>query len=155
MDAVVEYVVDYLKWFASNFQNNALHMFDGWNWKRWIRLVAILGAYLLFRPYMEKWASKLQGKEHEKDVDFYEEATKKGKLSPNTLRGGLAAEEESEEDAETSATDWGKKARKRQRQMERKKLEAEEKKRLDAEGDAEDKDIREYLVDYVEGEDGW
>ena len=154
MDAVVEYVVDYLKWFASNFQNNALHMFDGWNWKRWIRLVAILGAYLLFRPYMEKWASKLQGKEHEKDVDFYEEATK-GKLSPNTLRGGPAAEEESEEDAETSATDWGKKARKRQRQMERKKLEAEEKKRLDAEGDAEDKDIREYLVDYVEGEDGW
>jgi hypothetical protein len=154
MDAVVEYVVDYLKWFASNFQNNALHMFDGWNWKRWIRLVAILGAYLLFRPYMEKWASKLQGKEHEKDVDFYEEATK-GKLSPNTLRGGPVAEEESEEEAETSATDWGKKARKRQRQMERRKLEAEEKKRLDAEGDAEDKDIREYLVDYVEGEDGW
>ena len=50
---------------------------------------------------------------------------------------------------------WGKKAKKRQRQVVKKLLEQQEEQLRQAQGDEEDKDIMEHLVDYEEGKDGW
>ncbi len=144
-------------------------MWDDMTLLKYIRLVAIVGAYALLRPYLMKWGEKLQAKEHEKELDPYEMATAdakdKGKLSPNDLRGvgvtgvgGKVVElEDSESEEETTGTDvkWGKKARKRQRAVVKKILADEEEVRRQLQEDDEDKDIQEYLVDYTPGEDGW
>lgn len=105
-----------------------------------------------------KLGGKLQTKEHEKDIDHdqlgvsKDGTSKAAKISPNSLRGQVEVPEDSdsEEDGEAttgSEVSWGKKARRRQRKMIKMLLEKEEQMRLDAQGDEEDKDIEEFLVD--------
>ena len=153
--AVWQWVVDIIK--------NVGGASDGMTLLKWIRMIAIVGGYLLLRPYIEKGAAKWMGSEHEKELDPAEMAKangKKAKISPNSLRGQVEipddTDEEEEEEGQATGADWGKKARKRQRTVLRKILEAEEK--LLQEDD--DDDIKEFLesdalVDYKEGEDGW
>ncbi|KAE9373999.1 DUF1531-domain-containing protein [Stipitochalara longipes BDJ] len=159
-------VIAQLNTWYNNFTRNAVHMWDDMTMLKYIRLVAIVGAYALLRPYIMKWGEKLQAKEHEKELDPYELATadakEKGKISPNQLRGagGKVVElgdSDSEEEAEATAADvkWGKKARKRQRAVIKKVLADEEEVRRQLQEDDEDKDIQEYLVDYTPGQDGW
>ncbi|RYP64361.1 hypothetical protein DL771_008806 [Monosporascus sp. 5C6A] len=115
--------------------------------KQWIRLVIIVGAYCLLRPYVLKMASKHQQREMER-----EEQRAQAEITPNQLRGQTVdIPEDSDDDYEdgqtqTTAADWGKKARKRQRNMIKKLLDAEEKRLQQLQEDEEDKDIEEYLV---------
>jgi len=174
MDQVIEFgemIVNQLLTWYNNFTRNAIHMWDDMTLLKYIRLVAIVGAYALLRPYMMKWGEKIQAKQHEKELDPYEIATAdakakgKGMVSPNDLRGvsltgagGKVVElEDSQSEEETTGADvkWGKKARKRQRTVVKKILADQEEVRRQLQEDDEDKDIQEYLVDYTPGEDGW
>ncbi|KAI0452258.1 DUF1531-domain-containing protein [Xylaria acuta] len=114
--------------------------------QQWIRLVAIVGAYALLRPYIIKLGAKHSAKEFEKAQQDVAE------ISPNELRGELGIPDESDDDdghdgqGETSAADWGKKARKRQRRMIKQLLDAEEQRLQETFDEQEDKDIEEFLV---------
>jgi hypothetical protein len=142
-------LVDSIRIWAENLQRNISDAFYRMTPEKYIRLVAIIGAYALIRPYVVKLGSRFQTKEHEKEVDPTEMAAAAA-ISPNSLRGQVKVPEDSDEDeAESQVTgaDWGKKARKRQRQMVKRILEAEEKQRREQQEDDEDKDIEEFLVD--------
>ncbi|TPX10453.1 uncharacterized protein E0L32_008672 [Thyridium curvatum] len=144
---------------SSRFTNNVTASFSALTLQQWIRLVAIVGAYLLLRPYILKLGARFQMKQLEKEGEESErEAARLAALTPNELRGQnkklvLPDESDSEGDeaegagAGSSATDWGKKARRRQRHMVKKMLEAHEKKLAEEQADEEDKDIQEFLVD--------
>ncbi|KAK8065333.1 hypothetical protein PG997_012080 [Apiospora hydei] len=80
-----------------------------------------------------------------------EESDTQGKISPNEPRGVReeipdASDDEDATTGQASATEWGKKARKRQRTMLKKMIDAEEKRLQDLQDDEEDKDIEQYLV---------
>jgi Protein trafficking PGA2 len=142
-------LMDYIRSWADNFQRNITEAFYGMTPEKYIRLIAIIGAYALIRPYVMKFGSRFQTKEHEKEVDPKEMAAAAA-ISPNSLRGQVQVPEDSDEDeaeAQGTGANWGKKARKRQRQMVKKILEAEEKLRREQQEDDEDKDIEEFLVD--------
>ena len=116
--------------------------------KQWIRLVIVVGAYCLLRPYI----LKAVGKHQSKQLEDASEASK-AEISPNQLRGQIDIPEDSDEEdgeenekAQVSVSDWGKKARKRQRHMIKKLLDAEEKRLQDLQDDEEDKEIEQYLV---------
>lgn len=158
MDAL-QAVIDLFTIWGNNFKRNLFGMWTGMDATRWFRLVAVVGVYMVFRNFIVKKAEAKQAREHAKAME--PEIT--GKVTANALRAGttgkkVSFEESSEEgDDETKATgmEWGKKAKKRQKQLEKKQLEAEELKRRAEEGDAEDKDIMDLLVDYEKGKDGW
>lgn len=142
-------IVNLLATGLSNFKNNlaaTYSNFISWAPEKYIRLIAVVGAYILLRPYIIKFGSRMQTKEHEKEVDADEMAAAAA-ISPNSLRGHVQVPDDSDEDEEkTTGADWGKKARKRQRQMVKRVLEAEEKLRREQEEDEEDKDIEQFLV---------
>lgn len=155
-----------MQW-GHNFYNNSINMFEGMTIIKYIRLIAIVGAYIMIRPYIMKLGEKLQTKQHEKELDPDEmaEMEKQAKLSPNYLRGAggknVSFDESGDEDGEGEGkatggdVKWGKKAKRRQRHTIEKLLEEKEKALYDAQGEEDDKDILEYLVDYEEGKDGW
>jgi hypothetical protein len=159
----IEFIASWLKYFYTNFTRNAVALWSDTTAKQWIRVIVIVGAYLLLRPYLEKLGAKMQSLQHEKELDPAEMGG--AAISANQLRGGKLKSakgvpvelKDSDEEAEAEGTgaNWGKKARKRQRQQIKKVLEHDEKLRLEAQGDEDDKDIMEYLVDYEEGEEGW
>ena len=128
------------------FITNMSASFTMMDTKKWIRLVMIVGTYLLVRPYFLKWAGKRQEQGMEKAEGD------EGKISANELRGQVDIPEDSDDegapegDGATTASDWGKKARKRQRNMLRKMIDAEEKRLQDLQDDEEDKDIEQYLT---------
>jgi len=141
---------------VDNFKRNA-SSFGSMSLKEWVRIITIVGAYLLLRPYLAKWGAKLQESQHEKEVDPAEMAAAKAEraaINANSLRGQveLPVESDSEEEAaaegRASGASWGKKARRRQRAMIRRIIEADEKLRREAEefDDDEDKDIEQYLT---------
>ncbi|KAI0897807.1 DUF1531-domain-containing protein [Annulohypoxylon nitens] len=129
------------------FSHNVTESFSSMTPKQWIRLVIIVGAYALLRPYIIKMGAKHQEKQLEKQ--FKEEEERQAQISPNQLRGEIGIPDESDDDdeqGETTASDWGKKARKRQRNVLKKMLDAEEKRLQELQEDEEDKDIEQYLV---------
>lgn len=79
------------------------------------------------------------------------ESAETAKISPNELRGRVQIPEDSDSEDETATgqstgPDWGKKARRRQRDMIKKLLEAEERRLQESKEEEEDKDIEEFLV---------
>ncbi|KAK3359838.1 protein trafficking Pga2 [Lasiosphaeria hispida] len=126
--------------------------------EKWIRLVIIAGAYALLRPYIIKLGGRAQMNLHEQEAA--EEVLSPGKkaaISPNELRGRVQLPEDSDSDEDddegtgtatghSSAADWGKKARRRQRDMIKRLLDAEEKRLQETKDEEEDKDIEEFLV---------
>ncbi|XXH00165.1 hypothetical protein Hte_006507 [Hypoxylon texense] len=131
------------------FSNNISESFTTMTPQQWIRLVIIVGAYALVRPYIIKHGARFQERQLDKHYEKERlEKEKQAEISPNQLRGQVDIPEDSDEDeqAETTATDWGKKARKRQRNMIKKILDEEEKKLQQLQEDEEDKDIEQYLV---------
>lgn len=139
--------------FTTNMRNTLNDMSP----EKWIRLVIVVGTYMLIRPYLLKLGGKVQMKQHEKEAAEAEAeaaAKDKAKMSPNEFRGHkIEVPDDSDDDdddaqaqGQTSATDWGKKARRRQRTMVKKIIEAEEKRLQDLQDDDEDKDIEEFLT---------
>ncbi|KAH8821453.1 protein trafficking Pga2 [Xylogone sp. PMI_703] len=150
----IDTIIDIFKWWGNNLSTNLGNTFRDMTTERYIRMIAVVGAYLLLRPYIMKLGAKVQEKEHEKQMATAEAeaegaAKGKAKISPNALRGGKVEEEEDsdeEEDTETTGANWGKKARKRQRNFVKKVLNAEEQRLKEIE-DALDDDIKELLED--------
>jgi len=137
------------KTWAGNLKRNATLSITTMEMENWIRVIAILGAYILLRPYLMKLAEKTMTKNHEKEVDPAEVAAADAKVSPNSLRGLVKVQEDTDDEAETkdaSGADWGKKARRRQRQMVKKIIDEEEKIRREFEELDDDKDIEQYLT---------
>jgi len=104
---------------------------------------------MLLRPYVIKLGSKAQMRTHERESA--EEVDIKAPISPNELRGRVQLPEDSDSDeeattAKASGADWGKKARKRQRDMIKKLLDAEERRLQESKEEEEDKDIEEFLM---------
>ncbi|KAF3936980.1 hypothetical protein ABW19_dt0208787 [Dactylella cylindrospora] len=112
----------------------------------YIRLVAILGGYLLLRPYLQKLGAKYQERDHARAVDENEESS----MAATGVKARVVAGEGDEDEVEESSDDeevvsWGKKQRVQQRKERiRKKREIEEKL---AKEDDDDKDIQEFLHD--------
>ncbi|KAI9828108.1 MAG: hypothetical protein M1832_003635 [Thelocarpon impressellum] len=115
-----------------------------------IRIIIIGGGYCLLRPYLIKLGGRFQARDHEREVDA-SELSSGAAVSPNSLRGrvGVPGEDEDdgdeEEEAEGSGVDWGRAARKRQRAVLRKLLDAEERARQEEAEGIEDRDIEEFL----------
>lgn len=146
-------IVDILKFWGNNLRTNFRNMFLNTSTEQYLQLVIIVGAYLLIRPYLLKYAEKTQAKQYEKELKNGESNTAKAKISPNSLRGKVEVPDDTDEedDNETSGANWGKKARRRQRKYVKKIL-SEEEQRLEEEDrlakeieDALDEDIKELL----------
>lgn len=139
--------VDFVLFYLKNFWRNATHMFDGMEWTRWLRLVAIIGAYVLIRPYLERYAAKYQEKQYakiDKDHDI-KEAQARAAMSANELRGGpRVVEVDEDEAAGTTGADWGKAAKKKQKQT--KKVAAEKAKQEEDEDSWSDPDVSDLLT---------
>jgi hypothetical protein len=148
---MADFIINMVSAGAHNLYRNATHMFDGMDLRNWIRIVAVVGAYLLIRPYFVNLGIKMQKEAHEKAMNEHKaKKEKEAVLSPNAFRGNVKIPEDTDTEEEKSTAadaNWGKKARKRQRQMVRKILEQDEKKRREQQEDDEDKDIQEFLVD--------
>jgi len=126
--------------------------------QQWIRLVVVIGAYALLRPYLLKLAARSQMQAHEAASAGHDYASD-AQISPNQLRGGaskkqnrlgIAVPEDSDGDGgggQTSAADWGTKARRRQREVVKRLLDEHEKRLQDHLEDEEDEDIKEFLVE--------
>ncbi|KAL8727369.1 MAG: hypothetical protein Q9181_005735 [Wetmoreana brouardii] len=77
----------------------------------WLRLILIVAAYLLIRPYLMKLAGRSQMAAHEQAVNTHRTTT------PNTLRGHVEEPDEPEvEEAMASSSSYESKIRRRQRQ---------------------------------------
>jgi hypothetical protein len=106
--------------------------------KRWLRIIVIVAAYLMLRPYIEMFFKKMfekqmdkedaeRKKKREEEEGFLAPGTERAKKNANSLRvGGGAAEDEKEnegsdeeDEAEkikaSGVMDWGRGARKRQK----------------------------------------
>lgn len=128
--------------YGQNASNNVSSAVTNMTVQGWLRLVVVVGGYMLMRPYALKWIAKGTVKRMEEE-DAKEKA--KAKISPNELRGvkqQLESHEEEEEGDGTGA-DWGQRARIRQREVLKQMIEAEERRREEEE---EDKDIQEFLT---------
>ncbi|KAK4228778.1 protein trafficking Pga2 [Podospora fimiseda] len=145
---------------GDRFTTNVQSTFENMSPQKWLRVVIVAGAYMLLRPYLIKLGGKVQMDTHEKEAierEEQERLAQKGKISPNDLRGLMGKVEvpedtDSEEEEEEgnsgvgSGADWGKNARRRQRKMIKKLLEAEEKRLMETKEMEEDKDIEEFLI---------
>ncbi|KAJ4420759.1 hypothetical protein N0V85_000473 [Neurospora sp. IMI 360204] len=137
---------------GDRISNNVMGTFASMTAEKWIRLIIIVGAYALLRPYVIKLGGKAQMKQHEEESA---EAIR-GTISPNELRGQKAmvrlpgedsdSEDDEAQNGESSAADWGKKARRRQRLVVKKLIEAEEDRLRESKEEEEDKDIEEFLL---------
>lgn len=133
-----------------NLVRNTTQAFTEMKPEGYIRLVVIVGAYALIRPYLMKLGAKMQERQHERDAM---EELLPTDIHPNELRTGKkyaipgVEESDDEEETEVKPGQWGKAARVRQRKFIRGKLEEEER-RLQAEQEAEsDKEIEDLLID--------
>jgi hypothetical protein len=114
----------------NNFTNNVSEGFTNASIKDWIRIVMVVGTYLLIRPHIIKLAGKTQERRLEAHKVAEEEAVARAVA--------LAEDTESEEDKKDSR--WGKKAKLRQRKF------LEGKNDEDPEGKSDD-EIQQFLED--------
>ena len=131
--------------FGGNASQNLMEGLSDMSIYNWIRLVMVVGGYMLLRPYVIRVMSGKAVAKMERDDAL---AKAKAELSPNDLRDGKrAAPEDDDEDVhegEGSGADWGQKARTRQRQFLKNMMEAEERRQQEEE---DDKDIADLLED--------
>ncbi len=134
---------------AGNLQRNVEQSVSKMTLNDYIRIIIVLGGYCLLRPYLLQLAGRFQAKDHDRELDP-DEMSSAAAVSPNSLRGQVQVPEDSdgeeeEEEGGSKGTDWGRSARRRQRQLIRKILAAEDKlKAEEAEADS-DKEIEEFL----------
>jgi hypothetical protein len=139
-----------LKEWGTNFTTNTKASLTEMGVKDWIRIIMIVGTYLLIRPQLLKFGANVQAKRHEADAKAME--SNGAEIHPNELRSGKkiaipGVESEDEEEGEVKPGDFGKAARVRQRKFIRKAVEEQERKLADEQAAESDKEIEEYLVD--------
>ncbi|KAM5466676.1 hypothetical protein MauCBS54593_005933 [Microsporum audouinii] len=143
-------VTDMLYTLYSNFTNNISTSVSNLTIQDYIRLVWIIGGYYFLRPYLDKGFRKLLDSgtaKREAEEAAAAETAGKAKMSANALRQGDTAgdsdEEEEDEGESTGVSNWGKSARRKQRNfMKYLEQEAERKRAED-----DDKDIADLLED--------
>ncbi|RAL67660.1 hypothetical protein DID88_008406 [Monilinia fructigena] len=152
---MAEFIVNLLETGVANFYRNATGAFQEMKTmelQKWIRIIAVVGAYLLIRPYFIKLGAKKQEAEYAKArAEHAQKKEKEKHIGANSFRDSVKISEDtdSEDGAKANSSDvkWGGKARKKQRQTIRKILDQEEKLRREQQEDDEDKDIQEFLRD--------
>jgi hypothetical protein len=140
LNAFGKFTAQFLQ-YGANASNNISNAFEAMDTKAWIRLIVIVGGYMLLRPLALKFITKGAVQKME-DEDAKEK--RKAQISPNELRGLAEDEPEIDEEGDGTGADWGQKARVRQRTMLKDLLEAEERRREEEE---DDKDIADLLED--------
>ncbi|KAH6892092.1 trafficking PGA2-domain-containing protein [Thelonectria olida] len=143
LNALGKFVAQFLQ-YGANASNNLSSTFTSLDTKGWLRLIMIVGGYMLLRPYIMKLSTKVAVKKmEEQDAKEKAEAEAKAQISPNELRGIAEQEPELDPEGDGTGADWGQRARVRQRVMLKDMLEAEEQRRLDEESDKELDDLLE------------
>jgi hypothetical protein len=133
-------------WYG-NFTRNTQAGFANMSTKNWIRLVTIVCAYALLRPYLMKIGAHLQAKGLQEEGARMEE--ERAAMDANDLRRGVKVKipgVDSSDDEEENREEWGRKARVRQRKIVKKAMEIHEE-RLTMIGNESDKDIEDLLED--------
>ncbi|PHH64971.1 hypothetical protein CDD81_3608 [Ophiocordyceps australis] len=130
--------------YGHNATNNLHDSFSNMSLQSWIRLTVIVGGYLLLRPYVMKWSSKSAVERMEEDDAKARSKSANVEVTPNELRGIKEQIYAAEDQGDGTSTDWGQKARLRQRQVLKDLLEEEERRRA---AEHEDADIQQYLED--------
>ena len=141
-------ITSHLTTYASNFSRNISNTFDRLTLQDYIRLIIVIGAYSLLRPYLIKLGARFQAKDHEREIDP-DELSSVAAVSPNSLKGKVHVPDDTDsgsEDEGRKRTDWGTKARRRQRKVIKQLLEEDEKRRREEEEAESDKEIEEFLV---------
>ncbi|KAG6041231.1 hypothetical protein E4U41_005514 [Claviceps citrina] len=149
--SMLEQLAARLAEYGSNAKHNISEGFSNMTTQGWIRVVIIAGGYMLLRPYLQQLVTKGALRKMEAD-DRKARAEDDGELphpelTPNEYRGvrdKLYAHEADNDGADGTGSDWGQKARARQRQMLRELLEDDERRRA---AQDEDADIQEFLED--------
>ena len=157
-DQMVDQLADQLSIYASNFKQQLHGAFDRMTPERYVQLFLIVCAYILFRPRLLKIVEWLQGRNLERELDP-NEARGMQRAAKNVVRdprdGSLRERIDVPEDTDSDSggeekpvgTDWGKKARRRQRRVVRTLLEQEEQRKWDEQGADSDKEIEDRLID--------
>ena len=144
---------------ATFLRDRIAHTFNGsldLSSKEWIRMLAVVGAYLLIRPLFIWYGEYLQKKNLAKvanvKTEHYAEKAREGQV--NSLRGAptesKVGELESTGNDDAAATtgleDEGKKIKKRQKKVTRFVMTEEERQRKEVEEDALDEDVSDFMV---------
>lgn len=148
VSTLTTYISHHFTTYAANIRSQVSYSYHRLGAQDYIRLIAIVGAYCLLRPYLLKLGARFQAKDHERELDPDEMASAEA-TSVNSLRGKVHVPEDTDSESDEEGrkgTDWGKKARRRQRRVLRGILEAEEKRRREEEEAESDKEIEEFLV---------
>ncbi|KAJ6438557.1 protein trafficking PGA2 domain-containing protein [Purpureocillium lavendulum] len=134
--------------YGHNATNNLSSSFTSMTTQSWIRLIVIVGGYMLLRPHLMKFVTKGAVKKMEEDdAKAREQDAAQAEMTPNEFRGikeKLMFQAEQDDEGDGTGADWGQKARVRQRQMLKDLLEEEERRRA---AENEDADIQEFLED--------
>ncbi|KAF2839546.1 hypothetical protein M501DRAFT_991576 [Patellaria atrata CBS 101060] len=143
----------------SNFVHQANRTFDTMTAKDYIRLVIIVGVYVLFiRKFLDYLARKYLAQSHKSTEDAHSLTPDgKPKISANDLRDAKgrkvevdleSSDEEGDEEVRVAkGAEWGRNARKRQKRVVKEALRVREERIKEKIGDDEDADIAEFLVD--------
>jgi hypothetical protein len=83
----VDYIFDNLNIAKDRLINNSIASVEGMTAQRWIRIIVIIGGYMLLRPYLLSFAAKKQKAQFEKDADDLGLGDDKAP-NANSLRGG-------------------------------------------------------------------
>ncbi|KAH7122257.1 protein trafficking Pga2 [Dendryphion nanum] len=123
--------------------------------KDYLRMIVIVGAYLLLRPFLVKLGARQQRKVHEREAARTVAEATDAALHPNQLRGGkveIPGLDDSDEEniADVKPANWGRNARVRQRKFVKDTL-AKEEERLRDEQEAESDKELERLLDGLNG----
>ncbi len=149
-DSGTPHLLSLMSTWAGNFQRNTTSAFANMGLKGYIRLVVIIGAYCLLRPYLIKLAARAQAKDLERrqavDESSADPSAKTYKLGGSSSVELPDLDSENDDEPDTMAASWGKNARRRQRTMIKEKL-AEHERRLAEEATESDKEIEQFLID--------
>jgi hypothetical protein len=65
----MDYILDNVGEWKDRFINNSIKSWEEMTINRWIRIIAIVGAYLLVRPYLVNAAAKNQKRKLDKEAE--------------------------------------------------------------------------------------
>ncbi|KAF1852207.1 uncharacterized protein K460DRAFT_402195 [Cucurbitaria berberidis CBS 394.84] len=118
----MDYILDNVGEWKDRLVNNSVKSFTEMTAQRWIRIIVIVGGYLLVRPYVLKAAANRQKRQLDKEA---EELGLEPSAEPNAnaLRGGGKRSKAVEEEAKS--VDGVSKTKTRQRKTQESNKEAE------------------------------
>ncbi|KAI9792934.1 MAG: hypothetical protein M1816_001256 [Peltula sp. TS41687] len=141
-------LMHHLQTWSNNLQTNVIASITQFSVYQFLRMVIIVGGYMLLRPYLLQLGGRFQAKDHERGIDQHDMKTSDAAVNPKSLRGHIVVPEDTDdEDGDEDGPAWGRAARRRQRRMVRTILENEDRLRAEEEEADSDKDIEEFLTD--------